>query len=70
MKIKVQTLIRHLSIPITDEDFSKLWKVRDYRNDLVHGRDELKINPENVLSANILLGELIVYRLRSMEEGD
>ncbi|WP_249849624.1 hypothetical protein [Bacillus subtilis] len=70
LKIKVQTLIRHLSIPITDEDFSKLWKVRDYRNDLVHGRDELKINPENVLSANILLGELIVYRLRSMEEGD
>ncbi|MFA1793874.1 hypothetical protein ACTHGW_15235 [Bacillus velezensis] len=70
LKIKVRTLIRQLSIPITDEDFSKLWKVRDYRNDLVHGKDELKINPENVLSANILLGELIVYRLRSMEEGD
>ncbi|MEC1652594.1 hypothetical protein P9D74_16970 [Bacillus vallismortis] len=70
LKIKVRTLIRQLSIPITDEDFSKLWKVRDYRNDLVHGKDELKINPENVLIANILLGEFIVYRLRSMEEGD
>ncbi|PJH92003.1 HEPN domain-containing protein [Bacillus sp. SN1] len=70
LKIKVRTLIRQLSIPITDEDFSKLWKVRDYRNDLVHGKDELKINTENVLIANILLGEFIVYRLRSMEEGD
>ncbi|PAY14887.1 hypothetical protein [Bacillus sp. 7705b] len=70
LKIKVQTLIRQLSIPITDEDFSKLWKVRDYRNDLVHGKDELQINPANILAANILLGEFIVYRLRSMEDGD
>ncbi|PFF07164.1 hypothetical protein CN315_14740 [Bacillus cereus] len=70
LKIKVQTLIRQLAIPITDEDFNRLWKVRDYRNDLVHGKDELQINPENILIANILLGEFIVYRLRSMEDGD
>ncbi|MEC1719045.1 hypothetical protein [Schinkia azotoformans] len=70
LKTKVQTLIRQFAIPVTDEDFSKLWKVRDYRNDLVHGKDELQINPENILIANILLGEFIVYRLRSMEDGD
>ncbi len=70
LKIKMQTLIRQFAIPITDEDFSKFWKVRDYRNDLVHGKNELQINPEYVLIANILLGEFIVYRLRSMEEGD
>ncbi|PEP14037.1 hypothetical protein [Bacillus wiedmannii] len=70
LKIKVQTLIRRLDIPITDEDFSRLWKVRDYRNDLVHGKDKLQIDPGNVLVANILLGEFIVYRLRSMEDGN
>lgn len=71
LKIKVQTLISQLSIPITDKDFSNFWKVREYRNDLVHGKkDKLEINPGDVLVANILLGEFIVYRLRSLEEGE
>ncbi|MDR4200465.1 hypothetical protein [Bacillus altitudinis] len=71
LKIKVQTLISQLSIPITDNDFSNFWKVREYRNDLVHGKkDKLEINPGDVLVANILLGEFIVYRLRSLEEGE
>ncbi|WP_203289538.1 hypothetical protein [Metabacillus sp. cB07] len=70
LKVKVQALIHQLAIPITDEDFSKLWKVRDYRNDLVHGKDELEINPDNILIANILLGEFIIYRLKSMKDGD
>lgn len=70
LKVKVQTLIRQYAIPITNEDFNKLWKVREYRNDLVHGRGEININPENVLMANIILGELIIYRLRCMEESD
>lgn len=68
LKIKVKSLISQLEIPITNEEFDSLWEVRLYRNDLVHGRDNLKYNSENVLIANIILGELISYRLRN-EEG-
>lgn len=68
LKVKVRSLISQLEIPITEEEFDKLWEVRSYRNDLVHGRDSLVINAENVLIANIILGELISYRLRN-EDG-
>lgn len=68
LKVKVQSLISQLEIPITEEEFSKFWEVRSYRNDLVHGRGSLVINGENVLIANIILGELISYRLRN-EDG-
>ena len=63
LKIKVQALISQLSIPVEVEDFNKLWKVRGYRNDLVHGKDELQIDANNILIANILIGEFIIYRL-------
>ncbi|WP_434401488.1 hypothetical protein M1Q06_03090 [Planococcus sp. 11815] len=64
LKVKIQSLISQLRIPITTAEFDKLWEVRSYRNDLVHGRSDLEINAENVLLANIVLGELISYRLR------
>jgi len=68
IKIKIQSLIKQLEVPITKEEFNKFWEVRSYRNDLVHGRGTTEINSENVLLANIILGELISYRLRS-EDG-
>lgn len=68
LKVKVLSLISQLEIPITEEEFDKLWAVRSYRNDLVHGRGNSVINAENVLIANIILGELISYRLRN-EDG-
>ncbi|QHJ69214.1 hypothetical protein [Planococcus halotolerans] len=64
LKVKVQSLINQLKIPITADEFDKLWEVRSYRNDLIHGRSDLEINAENVLLANIVMGELISYRLR------
>lgn len=69
LKVEVQSLISQLEIPITDEEFNSLWEGRSYRNDLVHGKDNLKYNSENVLIANIILGELISYRLRNEEGG-
>lgn len=68
LKVKVLFLISQLEIPITEEEFDKLWAVRSYRNDLVHGRSNSVINAENVLIANIILGELISYRLQK-EDG-
>lgn len=68
LKVKIQSLIRQLGAPITEEEFNKFWEVRLYRNNLVHGRGIEKINSENVLLANVILGELISYRLQS-EDG-
>src|SRR5699024_8584791 len=68
LRVMVKSLISQLEIPITDEEFNDLWEVRSYRNDLVHGKNNLIYNSENVLVANLILGELISYRLRN-EEG-
>ncbi|WP_242315873.1 HEPN domain-containing protein [Bacillus cereus group sp. BfR-BA-01355] len=69
LKIKVKTLIEQLKVPINEEEFEKIWSVRNYRNDMVHGRSELEINPDIVLLANIFLGELIAYRFKDIEDG-
>lgn len=42
LKVKVQSLISQLEIPITKDEFEKLWEVRSYRNDLVHGSVTVK----------------------------
>ncbi|MGP4073733.1 hypothetical protein ACTWQB_14405 [Piscibacillus sp. B03] len=68
IKIKIQSLIKQLGVPITEEEFNKFWEVRSYRNDLVHGRGAFEINSENVILSNIILGELISCRLQS-EDG-
>jgi hypothetical protein len=70
LKIKLQTLIRQLGLNLTEDDFKKIWEVRKYRNNLVHGRGELEIDSRNVLYANILLGEFIVNKMKNMTEGD
>lgn len=67
LKVKVQKLISDLEVPISEKEFNKLWVVRSYRNDLVHGRGNLNIEPENVLVANLALGELITYQLKAEE---
>ncbi|MCL6709297.1 hypothetical protein M8R20_20125 [Pseudomonas sp. R2.Fl] len=70
LKIKVKTLIKDIGIPVTDEEFDRFWNVRSYRNDMVHGRSELQIDEENVTLANILIGELIAYRLKHIKDGE
>lgn len=67
---KVRTMIEKLGIPLTDDDFDRFWNVRKYRNDLVHGSDDVNINSEDILFANLLMGEFIVNNLKSMQEGD
>jgi Apea-like HEPN len=69
LPIKLEILIQQLDIPLTNEELEKLDKVRKYRNKLVHGSDNIEINPANVLVVNILLGEFIINRLKHMEEG-
>lgn len=70
LRKKVEALINTFEIPITDREFDKLWQVRKYRNSLVHGRDELDIDSDNIVIANILIGEFISFRLRSLKEGE
>lgn len=68
LKIKVKSLIDNLSMPITDHEFDKLWEVRTYRNNLVHGRDNTIVDEDNLLLANFIISELIIYKLS--QEGD
>lgn len=69
LKAKIQALIKELGISIGDEEFKRFWEVRNYRNDLVHGRSELDINSDNIIAANLLIGEMISYGFKYLETG-
>jgi hypothetical protein len=69
LKVKIEALIKDLEIPITTKEFNKLWSIRQYRNDIIHGKSESETVNENVLFSNILVGELIAYRLKNIKGG-
>lgn len=67
LKAKVIKLICDLNINFSESYMKNLWDVRKYRNDIVHGRSIKKFDNQKIVRSNLILGEVILYKL--LEEG-
>jgi hypothetical protein len=65
---KIESLIKRLEIPISDNDISLLRKARKVRNDIVHGRNSNQLSNTEILLVNNIVSKITFYKLYSFWE--
>lgn len=68
LMIKVQHIINELEIPVSDTDLGVLKRMRDQRNDVVHGRDEHAVTTADIQKAHGVISRIVAARLHMLIE--
>ncbi|MED2981300.1 hypothetical protein P4311_07595 [Bacillus thuringiensis] len=66
--VKLEYLVKRLNVPITKSDMAYLRKVRNKRNDLVHGRDTDSIDKIDLWRTNSIIGMIIAFKMKEKGE--
>lgn len=66
LAVKLRAAVTEDAVPVTEEDFALLKRVREVRNDLVHGRSTQAPEGSDVRHALAIVGRMIVFRMRRL----
>lgn len=61
--IKLKASLDREGVPIADSELDLLWKLRQLRNDVVHGRNSTLPEPEDVEYAVSIIARMLLYRV-------
>jgi len=61
--IKLKAALDREGVPIADSELDLLWKLRQLRNDVVHGRNSTLPEPEDVEYAVSIIARMLLYRV-------
>ena len=64
LKNRFETMLKKLNISYTEDQFNTYNKVRDARNDIIHGRKKVKIQKHDIIACYMFLSKVMFYKLK------
>lgn len=66
LMVRLRAALKEDQVPYTEEEFLLLRRVREARNDFVHGRSREAPSQDEVRYANAIVNRMLVYRISSL----
>ena len=64
LKNRFETMLKKLNINYTEEQFDTYNKIRDARNDIIHGRKKVEIQKHDIINCYMFLSKVMFYKLK------
>ena len=61
---RFETMLKKLNINYTEEQFNTYNKIRDARNDIIHGRKKVKVQKQDIIDCYMFLSKVMFYKLK------
>ena len=61
---RFETMLKKLNINYTQEQFNTYNKIRDARNDIIHGRKKVKVQKQDIIDCYMFLSKVMFYKLK------
>ena len=68
LKNRFETMLKKLNINYTKEQFDTYNKIRDARNDIIHGRKKADIQKYDIINCYMFLSKVMFYKLKENQE--
>ena len=64
LAVPFETMLKKLNINYTEEQFDTYNKIRDARNDIIHGRKKVEIQKHDIINCYMFLSKVMFYKLK------
>ena len=61
---RFETMLKKLNINYTEEQFNTYNKIREARNDIIHGRKKVKVQKQDIIDCYMFLSKVMFYKLK------
>lgn len=61
---RFETMLKKLNINYTEEQFNTYNKIRNARNDIIHGRKKVKVQKQDIIDCYMFLSKVMFYKLK------
>ena len=61
---RFETMLKKLNINYTEGQFNTYNKIRDARNDIIHGRKKVKVQKQDIIDCYMFLSKVMFYKLK------
>lgn len=61
---RFETMLKKLNINYTEEQFNTFNKIREARNDIIHGRKKVKVQKQDIIDCYMFLSKVMFYKLK------
>lgn len=68
LKNRFESMLKKLNINYTKEQFDTYNKIRDARNDIIHGRKKADIQKYDIINCYMFLSKVMFYKLKENQE--
>lgn len=64
LRNRFEVMLKKLNIDYTEEQFNTYKKIREARNDIIHGRKKVKIQKYDIIECYMFLSKVMFYKLK------
>ena len=66
LRNRFENMIDKLDLGYTDEQIKSYNKIREARNDIIHGRKKVKVKPNDIIECYMFLSKIMFYKLKEI----